>query len=82
MVMIHRSVRDGDISKMIHIHDGIEIPGNSSISLKPGDYHLMLMKPKKEIKETDLVELMIYFDAQGIIKILRRDAMVLRNGYE
>ena len=33
MVMIHRSIREGDISKMIHIHDGITIPGNSSVAL-------------------------------------------------
>ena len=62
--------------------NALEIPAHSAFNLEPGGYHLMLMKPKKEVKETDLVELMIYFEAEGIIKILRRDAMVLRNGYE
>ena len=35
MVMIHRSIRDGDISKMIHVHDGILLPKKSSVKLKP-----------------------------------------------
>ncbi len=61
MIMIHRSVRDGDISKMIHIHDGIEIPGNSSISLKPGDYHLMLMNIDKILKNGDVKSVILIF---------------------
>ena len=55
MVMIHRSIREGNISKMIHIHDGIAIPGNSSVSLKPGDYHLMLMNLDKNLSLGDKI---------------------------
>ncbi len=42
----------------------------------------MLMSPKKDIKEGNLVELIIYYEDENRIKILRSDAMVLRNGYE
>ena len=69
MVMIHRSVRDGDISKMIHIHDGIEIPGNSSISLKPGDYHLMLMNIDNTFSLGDKINIKLNFEKQGIVEI-------------
>jgi hypothetical protein len=40
------------------------------------------MRPKKEIKEADLIEFMIYFEVEGRTNILRNDAMILRNGYE
>ena len=53
--MIHRSIREGDISKMIHIHDGITIPKNSSVKLKPGDYHLMLMNLDKNLSLGDKI---------------------------
>ena len=33
MVMIHRSIRDGDISKMIHVHDGILLPKKAPLNL-------------------------------------------------
>ena len=69
MVMIHRSVRDGDISKMIHIHDGIEIPGNSSISLKPGDYHLMLMNIDNTFTLGDKINIKLNFEKKGIVEI-------------
>jgi len=80
-IEMHSSFAEGGISSMNKLN-ALEIPAHSAFNLEPGGYHLMLMKPKKEVKETDLVELMIYFEAEGIIKILRRDAIVLRNGYE
>ena len=69
MVMIHRSVRDGDIVKMIHIHDGIEIPGNSSISLKPGDYHLMLMNIDNTFSLGNKINIKLNFEKQGVVEI-------------
>ena len=62
MVMIHRSIREGNISKMIHIHDGIAIPGNSEVSLKPGDYHLMLMDLDKNLSLGDKISIVLNFE--------------------
>ena len=42
----------------------------------------MLLSPIKEIKEGNLVEMITYYEAEDRIKILRSDAMVLRDGYE
>ena len=44
------------------------------MKLEPGGYHLMLMSPKKDIKEGNLVELIIYYEDEDRIKILRSDA--------
>ena len=70
MVMIHRSIREGDISKMIHIHDGITIPGNSSVSLKPGDYHLMLMNLDKNLSLGDKISIVLNFEKNNSLEII------------
>ena len=80
-IEIHASLAEDGMSTMKKLN-ALEIPANSEFNLKPGGYHLMLMKPKKEIKETDLIEFIIYFEVEGRINILRSDAMILRNGYE
>ena len=69
MVMIHRSIREGDISKMIHVHDGITILGNSSVSLKPGDYHLMLMNLDKNLSLGDKISIILNFEKNDSLEI-------------
>ena len=80
-IEIHSSFIEDGISSMRKI-DSLKIPENSEVKLDPGGYHLMMMRPKKEIKEGNLVELIIYYKTVDRIKILRSDAMVLRDGYE
>ena len=70
MVMIHRSIRVGNISKMIHIHDGIAIPGNSEVSLKPGDYHLMLMDLDKNLSLGDKISIVLNFEKNDSLEII------------
>ena len=69
MVMIHRSVRDGDISKMIHVHDGILVPKKSSVKLKPGDYHLMLMNINEGLSLGDKITVTLNFEKNSSITI-------------
>ena len=80
-IEMHSSFTEDGISSMKKLN-ALEIPANSTLNLKPGGYHLMLNSPNKMIKESDLIELIIYFETEGSIMILRSDAMVLRNGYE
>ena len=70
IVMIHRSIREGNISKMIHIHDGIAIPGNSEVSLKPGDYHLMLMDLDKNLSLGDKISIVLNFEKNDSLEII------------
>ena len=69
LVMIHRSIREGDISKMIHIHDGITIPANDSVNLKPGDYHLMLMNLDKNLSLGDKISIVLNFEKNDSLEI-------------
>ena len=80
-IEIHSSFVENGISTMRKI-DSLRISENSEMKLEPGSYHLMLMGPKKDIKEGNLVELIIYYEDEDRIKILRSDAVVLRNGHE
>ncbi len=80
-IEIHSSFIEDGISTMRKM-DSLKIPENSELKLGPGGYHLMLISPIKEIKEGNLVEMIIYYEAEDRIKILRSDAMVLRDGYE
>ena len=80
-IEIHSSIIEDGISTMRKM-DSLKIPENSEVKLDPGGYHLMLMSPIKEIKEGNLVEMIIYYEAEDRIKILRSDAIVLRDGYE
>ena len=69
MVMIHRSIRDGNISKMIHVHDGILVPKKSSVKLKPGDYHLMLMNINENLSLGDKISVTLIFEKNSSITI-------------
>jgi len=59
-VQLHRSVMEGGMMKMLHQHM-IEIPANGQVEFKPGDYHLMLMKPKQVLKAGDKIEITLQF---------------------
>ena len=80
-IEIHSSFIEDGISTMRKM-DSLKISENSEVKLDPGGYHLMLMSPIKEIKEGNLIEMIIYYEAEDRIKILRSDATVLRDGYE
>ena len=62
-IEIHSSLIEDGISTMRKM-DSLKIPENSEVKLDPGGYHLMLMSPIKEIKEGDLVEMIIYYEAE------------------
>lgn len=59
-VMLHRTVIEGEMSKMVHQHM-ITIPANGMISFEPNSYHLMMMKPKQPLKAGDKVSVTLSF---------------------
>ncbi len=59
-VMLHRTVMDEGMAKMLH-QQQIEIPAHGSINFEPNGYHLMLMKPKHQFKAGDKVEITLEF---------------------
>ena len=53
-VEIHRTIVENGVAKMRRQED-LPIPAGSSLELKPGSYHLMLMTPKAAFKANDEV---------------------------
>ena len=60
MVMLHRTVMQDGVAKMVH-QDKIAIPAGGSLSFSPNGYHLMLMKPKQALKAGDKVGMTLHF---------------------
>ena len=59
-IEFHRSVeKDGVYTMVPHLH--LHINAASSIELKPGDYHLMMFSPKRELKSGDEAEIKLIF---------------------
>jgi copper(I)-binding protein len=60
MVMLHRTVMEEGMAKMVH-QEAITIPAEGSVIFEPNDYHLMLIKPKQALKAGDLVDITLEF---------------------
>lgn len=59
-VQLHRTVMDGGMARMVH-QPSIEIPAHGQLEFKPGDYHLMLMQPKRVLKAGEKVDITLKF---------------------
>ncbi len=59
-VMLHKTVIEGEISKMVH-QPMITIPANGLVSFEPNSYHLMMMKPQQPLKAGDKVSVTLSF---------------------
>ena len=56
VVEIHEMLMDKDVMKMNRI-EGLDLPAEQSVELKPGGYHVMLMDLQAQVKEGDAVPL-------------------------
>ena len=63
-VMLHKTVIEGEMSKMVHQHM-ITIPAKGMVSFEPNSYHLMMMKPKQPLKAGDKVAVTLSFKDGG-----------------
>lgn len=52
MSMIHETLVDNGISKMRHA-DSVSLPAHGEVRFAPGGRHLMLMNPKRKLKDGD-----------------------------
>ena len=61
-VELHKSEMHGEMMKMVP-QKKMVVPAGGSLTLKPGSYHLMLMKPKSVPQAGELVDLELRFDS-------------------
>jgi copper(I)-binding protein len=58
---LHRSMMEEDVMKMVK-QVSILIPAGEEMIFKPGDYHVMLMRLKRDLPIGDSIELTLFFD--------------------
>ena len=66
---IHEMIIDNDIMKMNVLNDGLKIPANSIVHLKPGSYHVMFMKLYKKLKIMSTHKINLNFEKAGQLNI-------------
>ena len=62
-------MNDAGVMKMVHVKDGLEVPGMGRVTLKPGSYHVMLMGLKAPLKEGETFKLELTFEKAGRITV-------------
>ena len=63
---IHEMKMEGDVMKMRAHLNGLDIPANTTVELKSGGYHVMMMELEQTIKAGDTVPLQLQFiNAKG-----------------
>ena len=75
-VELHRTVMKNGMAMMMK-QDGIAVPAGGSVTLKPGDFHVMIMKLKRPIVKGTVLRLVLTFEKAGDIAV---DAKVLGHG--
>ena len=68
MVELHRTVLEDGMARMV-AQERIAVPAGGQTALKPGDYHLMLMKPQQPLKAGDTADLVLRFDDGSTVTV-------------
>lgn len=68
-VMLHESRMEGDVMKMVHLSNGIEVPAHGEAVLKPLGFHVMLMGLTQPLKVGESVPITLVFEKQGEVKV-------------
>ncbi|WP_317992544.1 copper chaperone PCu(A)C [Bartonella gliris] len=66
---IHSMAVVNDIMKMEKMHNGIEVPGNGEVTLKPGGDHIMFMGLSQPFKLGDKISAKLTFEKAGTIDV-------------
>ena len=73
-VEIHWMIMDGGVMRMREVGT-IDLPKKSTVTLKPGGYHLMLLNLRKPIKAGDKITLSLIVETKGKREVLTVDAI-------
>jgi copper(I)-binding protein len=61
VVEIHETRMEGDVMKMRLLPEGLEVPAEGEVELKPGGYHIMLIGVKHDLEVGDNFTLVLDF---------------------
>ena len=60
---------EGEVMKMSTLENGLVIPADGEVYLKPGGYHLMFMKLKQQMIPMDVHQVTLTFKNSGYFTI-------------
>lgn len=75
MSMVHETVMEGDVHKMLH-RERVEVPAGGQVEFKPLSFHVMIMGLIEGLELGDDVTLVLVFEDSGEIEVqaeLRQD---------
>jgi periplasmic copper chaperone A len=64
-VEIHEMRHEDGMMKMREMENGVPVPAHGTLELKPGGYHLMLVRPVKPLQEGDQFSATLVFEHAG-----------------
>lgn len=68
-IEVHESSEKDGVASMRKLNQGLEIPANGSVELKPGGLHLMLMGLKGTLVAGEPVQLVLNFEKAGSVTV-------------
>jgi len=69
MIEVHQTTQKNGMMMMEEMKDGLEVPANGSVELKPAGYHIMLMDLKRDLKPGDAFKLTLKFQSGKTIDV-------------
>jgi len=76
MTMIHEMATKDGVMTMRPLAGGLDIPAGTTVSLKPGSYHVMMMGLAKPFAVGEMVQATLHFEKAGSIAVeFKVDAM-------
>lgn len=68
-VQLHEMKMDNGVMVMRELKEGIAVPANTTVDLKPGGNHIMFMNVAQPFKEGETVKAVLQFEKAGAIDI-------------
>ncbi len=68
-VHIHEMKMEGDLMKMSHLPDGLEIPAGATVTLAPGKLHLMFTELRQPLVQGTTIPLTLNFEKAGSVEV-------------
>ena len=66
---IHESRLEGDVARMRHLPNGLEIKPGQSVTLAPGGHHVMFMGLKAPLKQGERIKGQLTFENAGTVEV-------------
>lgn len=68
-VEIHETVMEGEVMKMQMLANGLEVPAQGEVWLKPGGYHIMLIGLQRDLAVGDTFSLELQLEKSGSLTV-------------